>query len=162
MGSTFQEPQIETSTEEKEVYFKLDKKDLECPVCLELPDSLPIYQCLQGHIICNSCQANLKNCPVCRVALEPPIRALMEEKILRKKMKVCKYEGCSKLVRGNIAEHEELCEFALVNCTVCQENVTLRDLDEHERNCGKKTKPIVKRKKTRRRPKRCFSSWPIG
>ena len=39
--------------------FELLKEDLECPVCMDVPESLPIYQCLQGHIICNVCCGQL-------------------------------------------------------------------------------------------------------
>ena len=56
--------------------FELLKEDLECPVCMDVPESLPIYQCLQGHIICNVCYPKVDNCPVCRVGLSLQIRAL--------------------------------------------------------------------------------------
>ena len=71
-----------------EITFESLKEDLDCPVCYDVPESLPIYQCTQGHIICNSCYPKLNNCPVCRVILKslfsPQIRALTVEKILQK------------------------------------------------------------------------------
>ena len=30
------------------------RKDLECPVCFEIPENPPIYQCESGHIHCNN------------------------------------------------------------------------------------------------------------
>ena len=64
------------NTKEKtQVSFESLKEDLECPVCMEVPTSLPIYQCLKGHIICNSCY---------RISLTPQVRALLAEKILQK------------------------------------------------------------------------------
>ena len=73
------------NTKEKtQVSFESLKEDLECPVCMEVPTSLPIYQCLKGHIICNSCYPKLYNCPVCRISLTPQVRALLAEKILQK------------------------------------------------------------------------------
>ena len=42
---------------------------LECPVCLEIAwPPKKIFQCREGHIVCDSCKANpqLKNCPMCR------------------------------------------------------------------------------------------------
>jgi len=45
---------------------------LECPVCLELAwPPKRIYQCKEGHIICDTCKANpnLRNCPMCRIPL---------------------------------------------------------------------------------------------
>ena len=67
-----------------QISFESLKEDLECPVCLDVPKSLPIYQCSQGHIICNFCYPKVNTCPVCRVTLWPQIRALTAEKILRK------------------------------------------------------------------------------
>ena len=44
---------------------------LECPVCLELAwPPKKIYQCREGHIVCDACKANpnLKTCPMCRIS----------------------------------------------------------------------------------------------
>ena len=84
-GPQLKSPNSKDKTQDS---FELIKEDLECPVCRDVPKSLPIYQCLQGHIICNSCYPKLNNCPVCRVILKslfsPQIRALTVEKILQK------------------------------------------------------------------------------
>ena len=39
---------------------------LECPVCIETIKSVPVYQCANGHVICNDCIEKLTNCPICR------------------------------------------------------------------------------------------------
>ena len=39
---------------------------LECPVCMETIKSVPVYQCSNGHVICNGCIEKLNNCPICR------------------------------------------------------------------------------------------------
>ena len=39
---------------------------LECPVCMELIKSVPVYQCANGHVICKDCIEKLNNCPICR------------------------------------------------------------------------------------------------
>ena len=39
---------------------------LECPVCYETIKSLPVYQCANGHALCNDCIEKLNNCPICR------------------------------------------------------------------------------------------------
>ena len=38
-------------------------KDLisECPVCLEKIDSVPIYQCRNGHVVCTEYRVSPKN-----------------------------------------------------------------------------------------------------
>ena len=50
-------------SEEVKKYFK---DLLECPVCFETIDSVPIYQCLNGHVVCKDCHPKLENCPICR------------------------------------------------------------------------------------------------
>ena len=41
---------------------------LQCPVCLEIPESRPIFQCRSnGHVVCQVCLPYLEEtCPVCR------------------------------------------------------------------------------------------------
>jgi len=47
------------SIKEKEV-------DLECPVCFETAD-IPIFMCLEMHLICNRCRPKVRECPECRL-----------------------------------------------------------------------------------------------
>ena len=42
---------------------------LECPVCLDTCDSSPIYQCPEGHLLCQRCNQRLVDCPQCGHAL---------------------------------------------------------------------------------------------
>ena len=46
---------------------KYFKDLLECPICFETIDSVPIYQCQNGHVVCKNCHPKLKTCPICRV-----------------------------------------------------------------------------------------------
>ena len=55
--------------------------NLECPVCLDLPQSGPIYQCRNGHLMCKDCHPKMKRCPICVVPLEK-LRNLLSEKLL--------------------------------------------------------------------------------
>ena len=41
---------------------KCFKDLLECPTL----NSVPIYQCLNGHVVCKDCHQNLETCPICR------------------------------------------------------------------------------------------------
>ena len=50
-----------------------DEDQFACPVCLELlKPPLRIFQCPEGHILCENCKENpaLVHCPQCRVPLE--------------------------------------------------------------------------------------------
>ena len=58
-----------------DLYFQIDSKihdlmnTLECPVCLDTADRPPIYQCPEGHLLCENCNQRLANCPQCGHAL---------------------------------------------------------------------------------------------
>ena len=56
---------------------------LECPVCLDTIESLPVYQCTNGHVICKDCIAKLDNCPICRND-SLLVRSLKLEKIVQR------------------------------------------------------------------------------
>ena len=59
-----------------------DLKDvLECPVCLKVPRSAPVFQCERGHVVCHECHPKLVTCPVCRLPLGNT-RSLISEKVL--------------------------------------------------------------------------------
>ena len=66
--------------EEVKEYFK----DLiECPVCFETIDFVPIYQCQNSHVVCKNCYPKLETCPMCRQIYDGPIRNLkLEEMVL--------------------------------------------------------------------------------
>jgi len=40
-------------------------EQLECPVCFNAL-ICPIYQCIEGHVLCDYCHSKLKVCPTCQ------------------------------------------------------------------------------------------------
>ena len=56
---------------------------LECPVCIEPLLSVPVHQCINGHVVCNGCIAKLNNCPICR-SDSTLVRNFMLEEIIEK------------------------------------------------------------------------------
>ncbi len=44
----------------------MDRKDLTCPVCLEVRWTCKIFQCLNGHIVCEECVECSDRCSICR------------------------------------------------------------------------------------------------
>ena len=54
---------------------------LECPVCLSVPNTGPVFQCDNGHLICCKCRPKLIACPVCRIRLGYS-RNLTSEKLI--------------------------------------------------------------------------------
>ena len=90
--------------EEVKKYFK---DLLECPICFETIDSVPIYQCRNGHVVCKNCHPKLKTCPICRVDIikkskrNAPMRnRKLEEMVERLQLSVS--EATKKLVTESI------------------------------------------------------------
>ena len=46
--------------------IKQKETDLECPVCF-VTATVPIYSCLESHLICSACRPRVTECPECRV-----------------------------------------------------------------------------------------------
>merc|ERR1719509_335693 len=42
------------------------EEELECPVCLEVATTSPIYKCADDHLICPGCRPKVARCPQCR------------------------------------------------------------------------------------------------
>jgi len=108
---------------------------LECPVCLRVPRSSPIYQCARGHVVCSDCRPNVSTCPQCRDPLGN-IRSLVSEKMLEKLPAVCKFadNGCQvEMLRSQLGDHEKNCAFRLVNCVdlACQQRIPVSRLLAH-------------------------------
>ena len=111
------------------------KKSLECPVCIALPESAPIYQCENGHIICKTCRQSLETCPVCRIPLGND-RNLTAESFLEAFLEPCPFveNGCKvKLLPDNQEEHRKSCDFRPVFCPVkkCPQKICFHQVINH-------------------------------
>lgn len=58
----------------KKIFLQL----LECPICKEYMTP-PIYQCVTGHTICNSCKVKLGKCGTCDENVEKTRNFTLEE-----------------------------------------------------------------------------------
>jgi len=62
--------------------------EFECTICLDVPHKeSKIYQCCNGHLVCENCHEKLKTCPSCKKKLGD-IRCLVAEKCLRELSKI--------------------------------------------------------------------------
>ena len=108
--------------------------DLECNVCFNVPDVTPIYQCKNGHLLCNECHNKLTRCPCCKEQLSG-IRSLLAEKLLEKIPVGCKFKkhGCGVILpRVDLQTHGKECKYREVVCPeFCKEMVCLDQLAEH-------------------------------
>lgn len=125
-------------------------ESLTCPVCFDMMES-PIYQCRNGHTLCNVCYKQVSDCPECRIRLDKhdPIRTLALERLIEQNhiKYPCKNQdaGCKgKLAPGETRKkHHKDCGFRSVKCFIsgCAKTVKLGDLmhhmrQEHEEDIG--------------------------
>ncbi|ESQ47264.1 hypothetical protein EUTSA_v10028190mg [Eutrema salsugineum] len=115
--------------------YLLDKDLLECPTCCE-PLTIPIYQCINGHIACSLCCKRVNNiCPSCKFRVGY-IRCRAMEKVIEEARVSCpnaKY-GCKENVSyQNPSSHDKQCGFAPCSCPVrdCNYTGSHKDLKNH-------------------------------
>ena len=111
------------------------KSQSECVICLDTPKHGTVYQCENGHILCDSCHGKMQTCPVCRINLGK-IRNLAVEKILAQYERPCKYNnyGCTALITANALEaHNDVCNYQLVPCPWhgCVKVISLSEMPNH-------------------------------
>ncbi|CAG9818038.1 unnamed protein product [Phaedon cochleariae] len=87
------------------------KKQLRCPICMEYMIS-KIYNCENGHVLCDACKLRLTECPSCRTKLGGlrnfPLENLADELVL-----ACIFSknGCAFTGRLELlSQHEKECE----------------------------------------------------
>nr|CAD7419454.1 unnamed protein product [Timema poppensis] len=104
--------------QDSEVRLRLELLSiLDCPVCFCCMGP-PIFQCLQGHSICQKCKDRVSSCPTCRDT-SVVIRNRMAERLSTSVELPCRYRqyGCpGKLSLGLLVNHENGCRFKLYKC----------------------------------------------
>ena len=73
-------------------------KELECPICFNVPRDLPIPACPAGHIICRTCKSSVTSCPTCRRKLY--------------------YDGSNSLAATLIEKVPHKCKFSMYGCEI--------------------------------------------
>ncbi len=68
---------------------------LECPICMDVADRPPIYQCPEGHLLCEECNSRVVDCPQCGHALMNSRNRTAEE--LAARLQVGKFKMCKKV-----------------------------------------------------------------
>lgn len=89
-------------------------EQFKCPICFEIPEK-EIFQCQNGHTICDICIQSLSLCPQCRIELgTSKIRNRGLEELLDMMKFDCSYksDGCkTKVSRKELTSHDENCTF---------------------------------------------------
>lgn len=128
-STSFKSPQI-LSSEIKSLF--------ECPICFDYATP-PIYQCQNGHLVCQGCSSKITHCPTCRVLIsKPSIRNLQLDRLANTFQFPCKYNfnGCQwKSYWFKKREHEENCDFISYSCpcpgTACKWTGLLSEVMPH-------------------------------
>ncbi|KAF7850847.1 hypothetical protein BT93_L4965 [Corymbia citriodora subsp. variegata] len=99
--------------------FTLTDPDvLNCAVCVE-PLTIPVFQCVNGHIACSSCCKKIGNkCPSCFMAIGYK-RCHAIEKVLQSVQMACQNVklGCNQKFGYHMKNvHEKKCPFAPCSC----------------------------------------------
>jgi len=116
-----------------------------CTICLCIPYK-QIFQCSQGHLLCDSCytkviNSNSKNCGICREPLDvaKPNRNRFAEDSVANRILPCTNDGCLESMLGSkLNDHlTNHCPKRIVKCrwTSCGETVPFSGLSTHSLIC---------------------------
>ncbi|KAJ8924811.1 hypothetical protein NQ315_000965 [Exocentrus adspersus] len=109
----------------------------ECPVCCCYILSPCIFQCVQGHIICDCCDQRTTNCPICR---GQKLGRASDLEVFRSKLLFPCENSCNgcgfKSVPREVESHQSTCQFAESACPLnfgftCKWLGTVKDLVGH-------------------------------
>ena len=112
----------------KEIFDKAATK-LACSDCKAVPKGVPIYQTIQGDVLCSVCKPKSK--------LSGIFRNYVLEDLLMSLPISCKYQknGCPVVLqdREHLSYHEEDCEFRDVLCSyqLCEESISANQFKNH-------------------------------
>lgn len=95
------------------------KSLFECPICFDYAVP-PIYQCQNGHLVCQGCFTKITHCPTCRVPIsDPSIRNLQLDRLANTFQFPCKYNfnGCQwNSYWFKKRDHEDNCDYISYSC----------------------------------------------
>lgn len=131
--------------------------NLICGICANVLEDSVITPC--GHSFCKNCletwleNSETDTCPTCRTTtlVFDLIPVLSLRGLVSNLHTSCDHveSGCKMVVKlENLAKHSRECEFGLVKCGACGEQVKRRDLAGHYTNCAE----MENNGKTERKP----------
>ena len=123
--------------------------DFICPICREICRNASTINC--GHSFCELCilRSNVSaygdRCSLCRTKIIQQVPDFSKRMIINGKIMLCsnKENGC-KITASvlRIIEHEQTCEFRLVQCNSCDDSVSLCEMEQHIKNiCRRRLGP---------------------
>ncbi|XP_061359109.1 E3 ubiquitin-protein ligase SINA-like 7 [Gastrolobium bilobum] len=127
-------PTFEPKVSDNSIQATLSDPDvLDCYICSE-PLTIPVFQCINGHIACSLCCAKLLyKCPFCSMRIDHS-RCLAIEKVLVSLQIACQNAtyGCNEILRySQKYEHEKTCIYVPCSCLGCNFVAKSSDLYLH-------------------------------
>jgi len=127
------------------------ESEVECPVCYNIPRTLPVPCCPAGHITCARCRSRVVHCPTCRRLLGDNTSHLAAA-IIDKVQHKCRFweQGCGyKALLKDLEGHEVVCNERTIQCPLpngCDEKVQLKNFYIHamRNQCAADMKPVMK------------------
>ena len=130
------EIKVDLGCDNNSLVSKLEER-LRCPVCLEVPTTGPVYNCLYGHSVCSSCYTGYNSdCPQCRVKMYN-ITSLLAATVIDNIDHTCQHEGCGERFPADLlCIHHDQCNFRLVKCPAlkCGDRMPFNSILDHLSN----------------------------
>ena len=139
--------QIKVMESEDEPILKKLKKEMQCPVCDQIPTSIPIPACHKGHIVCMECKDKSPDirmyssasrrdtfCPICLDPMDDNISYIAGTVLSLMKDIPCSFKNSGCTFEGSLEDHKahgDVCMFKMVFCFVCEEECTRKDFPSH-------------------------------
>lgn len=97
------------------------KASLECNICCNAMTG-HVYQCKNGHIVCEDCTTKCKGCPYCKESFGT--RNIFLENILENYVVTCPHHLCKhKCKNVHMKSHKTQCVHRPINCLFCKEKI---------------------------------------
>jgi len=116
---------------EKKKFENIVKKQVQCPVCYDVPRKGPIFACPNGHLVCQNCKRG--QCPICRVKIGNN-KSIVAVALIENILHDCKFDGCGEEHTLDMIEnHEKYCHHRTVTCPFvhCNQTIKLTNIKDH-------------------------------
>jgi len=109
------------------------RDQIECPVCLEVPTSGPVFCCPNGHLVCSKCKDTY--CPTCRSKMFSG-KSLLAVTVIENIDHKCKNDECGKeFALPEYENHLNICPHRIISCPApnqfCTKKIALSKVYEH-------------------------------
>uniref|UniRef100_A0A1B6LZ08 RING-type domain-containing protein n=1 Tax=Graphocephala atropunctata TaxID=36148 RepID=A0A1B6LZ08_9HEMI len=116
------------SLQELKSCFQSLLKSATCAVCLDVVRSQTV-QCINGHVACSTCVANLDSCPTCRQPFSSVQPFYVTQMLNSLPWRRCNHRGCSSILLTD--DHAIFCEWKETECELCDWSGPGNELVKH-------------------------------